>query len=85
MLFPKNKGEIIDEDTLIKRIHTVVEGILEEGDIDDTVKLHNLLCDGQVVIHEDANGEPVDKDGKSITGTEGNEAWTYVFTKSEDE
>ena len=83
MLFPKGKGEIIDEETLYKRIHEAVRQSLE-NDVNGTIQLHNFLCGGQVHVHQDEAGDPLDKDGKVIDSPF-NEAWTYVFTKGDDE
>lgn len=79
MLFPKGKGEIIDEETLVKRIHAAVEGRIE-SDVEGTIVLHNFLCGGQVQIHEDSAGNPADKDGMAVEG-----GLTYVFTKGDDD
>ena len=82
MLFPKSKGEIIDKETLIARIHEAVRCRVEE-DVQDAIDLHNFLCGGQVQVNEDTNGEPVGKDCKVIDSHEGTSAWTYVFTNDE--
>ncbi len=83
MLFPKGKGELIDEETLLARIMAAVEGVVK-NDVQDTVDLHNFLCGGQVQVHETDGGEPADKDGVAIEGADC-EVWTYVFTKGDDD
>ncbi len=82
-MLPKGKGEIINEEILLKRIQLAVTEAIE-SDVERTVDLHNFLCDGQVQVHEDSAGNPADKDGVAIEGAN-NEAWTYVFTKGDED
>lgn len=84
MLFPKGKGEIIDEKTLVERVNAAVISRVE-SDVDGIIDLHNFLCGGQVQVHEDAAGNPADKDGVAVGEEAESEAWTYVFTKGDDE
>lgn len=78
----RGKGDIIGEEELIVRINQAVQDIIE-SDVEGTVKLHNLVCQGEVAIYESESGEPLDMEGKVIEGT--NLDWVYLFTKGDDD
>jgi len=77
------KGDIICEAVLIARINQAVRDIIDT-DVDETIKLHNLVCQGEVAVYESEGGEPLDTEGKVLGGRAENSEWTYIFTKGED-
>jgi len=77
----KKIGETISEQEMIQRIHEAVQSIIE-SDVDGTIKLHNLVCKGEVAVFEHKNGNPLDEDG-CILGDVESDAWGYIFTKGE--
>lgn len=79
-LLIRDKGDIVGEEELVARIEQAVRDIIDT-DPDETIKLHNLLCQGEVDFYETEGGEPLDTDGK--LGQPHSE-WAYVFTKGED-
>lgn len=78
----RGKGDIIGEEELIARIEQAVRDIIDT-DPDEIVKLHNIVCQGEIATYESEGGEPLDVKGK-VLGTGDNLEWGYIFTSDSD-
>jgi len=77
-------GDVRSEEEVFARIHKAVQSILELG-VDEMIRLHNLVADGEITVYEDKQGNLLDAGGALLPQADiESSAWIYKFVKGED-
>jgi hypothetical protein len=83
MIMQYRAGDVLSEAEVFARIHQAVQSMLELG-VDEMIRLHNLVCDGDIAVYEGKDGKPLDAGGEPLTEDQiEHEPWVYVFKKGE--